>query len=62
MIREDVPYSSFLGEGSLGYPNHAQGFGILESVRAAFGRKPAEGWPVNYAPEDVGLRCPQRVE
>ena len=50
------------GEGSLGYPNHAQGFGILESVREAFGRKPAEGWPVNYAPEDVGLRCPQRAE
>lgn len=49
------------GEGSLGYPNHAQGFGILESVREAFGRKPAEGWPVNYAPEDVGLTCPQRA-
>ena len=50
------------GEGSLGYPNHAQGFGILESVREAFGRKPAEGWPVNYAPEDVGLHCPQRTK
>jgi len=50
------------GEGSLGYPNHAQGFSILESVRETFGRKPTQGWPVNYAPEDVGLRCPQRVE
>ena len=20
-----------------------------------FGEKPAEGWPLNYAPEDVGL-------
>ena len=50
------------GEGSLGYPNYAQGFGILESVRETFGRKPSEGWPVNYAPEDVGRCCPQRTK
>ena len=48
------------GEGSIGYPNHQHGFGILEAVRDAFARKPPEGWPVNYAPEDVGLKCPQR--
>ena len=48
------------GEGSIGYPNHAHGFGIFEAVRETFGRKPADGWPVNYAPEDVGLVCPQR--
>ena len=48
------------GEGSIGYPNREHGFGILEAVRDTFGRKPAEGWPVNYAPEDVGLACPQK--
>lgn len=32
----------------------------FEAVRDVFGRKPADGWPVNYAPEDVGLTCPQR--
>ena len=48
------------GEGSIGYPNAELGFGMLEAVRDTFGRKPAEGWPVNYAPEDVGLVCPQR--
>lgn len=49
------------GEGEIGYPNAEHGFGILESVRNTFGRKPAKGWPVNYAPEDVGLTCPQKV-
>ena len=43
------------GEGSIGYPNAQFGFGILEAVRDTFGVKPAEGWPVNHAPEDVGL-------
>ena len=43
------------GEGSIGYPNREHGFGILEAVRETFGRKPDNGWPVNYAPEDIGL-------
>lgn len=46
------------GEGSIGYPNREHGFAILEAIRDTFGEKPAEGWPVNYAPEDVGLVCP----
>ena len=28
---------------------------MLEAVRDVFGEKPAEVWPLNYAPEDVGL-------
>lgn len=47
------------GEGSIGYPNRALGWGMLESVRETFGEKPSEGWPVNIAPQDVGLECPQ---
>ena len=47
------------GEGSIGYPNRALGFGMLEAVRDTFGEKPAEGWSVNCTPEDVGLKCPQ---
>ena len=43
------------GEGSIGYPNAEHGFGILESVRDTFGTEPAEGWPVNCGPADVGL-------
>ena len=43
------------GEGSIGYPNSQHGFGMLEAVRDTFGRKPEGGWPVNYAPVDVGL-------
>ena len=43
------------GEGSIGYPNRELGFGMLEAVRDTFGEKPAGGWPLNYAPEDVGL-------
>lgn len=43
------------GEGSIGYPNRELGFGVLEAVRDTFGEKPPEGWPLNYAPEDVGL-------
>lgn len=49
------------GEGSLGYPNRRLGFGILEAVRDTFAAKPSEGWPTNYAPEDVGLVCPQKA-
>ena len=47
------------GEGEIGYPNAEHGYGTLEAVRDTFGRKPAGGWPVNFAPEDVGLVCPQ---
>ena len=50
------------GEGSIGYPNAQHGFGMLEAVRDTFGVKPADGWPINYTPEDVGLVCPQREE
>ena len=28
---------------------------MLEAVRDTFGEKPTQGWPLNYAPEDVGL-------
>ena len=49
------------GEGSIGYPNREHGFAILEAVRDTFGEKPVAGWPVNFAPEDVGLRCPERM-
>ena len=57
----DVRVKDEWGEGEIGYPNAEHGFGILESVRNTFGRKPAKGWPVNCAPEDVGLVCPQKV-
>lgn len=43
------------GEGSIGYPNAEWGFGVFEAIRDAFGRKPAFGWPQNFAPEDIGL-------
>ena len=48
------------GEGSIGYPNAEHGFGIMEAVRETFGHPGADGsFPQNYAPEDVGLTCPQ---
>ena len=43
------------GEGSIGYPNRELGFGMLNAVRDTFGERPAGGWPVDCAPEDVGL-------
>ena len=43
------------GEGSYAEPNAEFGFGFFEAVRETFGERPAEGWPVNYVPEDVGL-------
>lgn len=36
-------------------PNAEFGFSFFEAVRETFGERPAEGWPVNYVPEDVGL-------
>jgi len=50
------------GEGSIGYPNRQLGFGMLEAVRDTFGEKPSGGWPVNFSPEDVGLKCPRKYE
>ncbi len=43
------------GEGSYIEPCTEYGFGMYEAVRDTFGVKPADGWPVNYAPSDVGL-------
>lgn len=42
------------GEGSYAEPNGEFGFGMFEAVRDTFGEKPAEGWPLNYAPADIG--------
>jgi hypothetical protein len=43
------------GEGSYAEPNAQFGFGMYEAVRDTFCRKPKEGWPLNYGPQDVGL-------
>lgn len=43
------------GEGSYAEPNAEHGFGFYEAVRDTFCKKPAEGWPLNYGPKDVGL-------
>ena len=43
------------GEGSYAEPNAEFGFGMYEAIRNTFGIKPAEGWPVNFTPKDVGL-------
>ncbi len=43
------------GEGSYAEPNTEYGFGMYEAIRDTFCQKPATGWPVNYAPADVGL-------
>jgi len=43
------------GEGEIGWPNAEHGFGILEAVRETFAKKPPDGFPLNYAPQDVGL-------
>ena len=42
------------GEGSYAEPNGEFGFGMFEAVRDTFGVKPADGWPVNYVPADIG--------
>ena len=42
------------GEGSYAEPNGEFGFGMFEAVRDVFGEKPAEGWPPNYTPADIG--------
>ncbi len=43
------------GEGSYAEPNAEHGFGFYEAVRDVFCKKPADGWPANVAPKDVGL-------
>ncbi|MDR1141423.1 MAG: glycoside hydrolase family 99-like domain-containing protein, partial [Planctomycetaceae bacterium] len=43
------------GEGSYAEPNAEFGFGMFETIRETFCKKPAEGFPLNYAPSDVGL-------
>lgn len=43
------------GEGSYAEPCAQFGFGMYEAVRDTFCQKPAEGWPLNYTPKDVGL-------
>ena len=42
------------GEGSYVEPNGEFGFGFYEAIRETFFAKPAEGWPLNYTPADVG--------
>ena len=43
------------GEGSYCEPNAEFGFGFYEAIRETFCREPTGGWPLNYAPKDVGL-------
>lgn len=43
------------GEGSYAEPNREFGFGMYEAVRETFCERPAEGWPLNFTPADVGL-------
>ena len=43
------------GEGSYSEPNLEHGFSMYETLREVFCKEPAGGWPVNYAPGDVGL-------
>lgn len=42
-------------EGSYAEPNEEFGFALYDAIRDAFCEKPAEGWPKNVTPKDVGL-------
>ncbi|MBQ3342647.1 MAG: glycoside hydrolase family 99-like domain-containing protein [Kiritimatiellae bacterium] len=42
-------------EGSYIEPNGEYGFAMYDAIRDAFCEKPAEGWPKNICPSDVGL-------
>ena len=42
-------------EGSYIEPNEQYGFGMYDAIRDAFCEKPADGWPKNLRPSDVGL-------
>jgi len=41
-------------EGSYIEPNKEFGFGMYDAIRDVFCEKPAEGWPKNIVPSDVG--------
>lgn len=43
------------GEGSYIEPNNEFGFGMYEAIREELCKKPEGGFPVNYAPYEVGL-------
>lgn len=43
------------GEGSYLEPNREFGFKMYEQIREVLCEKPTNGWPLNYAPSDVGL-------
>lgn len=43
------------GEGSYAEPCREFGFGMYEAVRDNLCEEPESGWPLNYAPKDVGL-------
>lgn len=43
------------GEGSYAEPCKEFGFEMYDAVRDVFCKKPAEGWPLNLIPSDVGL-------
>ena len=43
------------GEGSYIEPNNEFGFGMYEAIREVLCKKPEGGFPVNYAPHEVGL-------
>ena len=43
------------GEGSYISPSVRFGFNMLEKVREVYCTDPPTSWPLNYAPEDVGL-------
>lgn len=43
------------GEGSYLEPCKEFGFEMYETLREVFCKEPEDGWPLNYAPSDVGL-------
>ena len=43
------------GEGSYIEPNDEFGFGMYEAIREVLCKEPEDGFPVNYAPHEVGL-------
>ncbi|MBR4674863.1 MAG: glycoside hydrolase family 99-like domain-containing protein [Victivallales bacterium] len=42
-------------EGSYIEPNAEFGFGMLDALRDAFCDRPADGWPANVTPQELGL-------
>ena len=42
-------------EGSYIEPNEEYGFGMYDALRDAFCEKPAEGWPKNVTPKELGM-------